>query len=207
MGLGRKNSTHLSYSCSVQPPCQVLHFVASLGLRRKGLSQWGNKASKISRKASLCPTPNISSFNPGAVSAAGSWLCTSLMWTRLLRTVSKYLQLRKEALCQPFRLSLGICLILPSLPTMRSSPPASPSVTHSFIHPPYRRGHLPWLSWRHLSCFDFLSWQHRAVLFLACLRREDWEMALRPSALLCCGVAVAAAVWPPRFIHEFFLYF
>lgn len=202
MGLGRKTSTHLSNSCSGAATMSSASFHCFLRASQEGVvtvREWSLKDE--AGEHHCAPPPNISSFNPGAVSAAGSWLCTTLMWTRLLRTVLKYLQFRKEALCQPFRLSLGICSTLPSLPTMRSSPPASSSVTHSSIHPLYCWGHLPWLSWQHLSCFDFLSWQHRAVLFLACLGWEDWEMALRPSALLCCGGALAAAVWPPRFIH------
>lgn len=207
MGLGRKTSTHLSNSCSGAAAMSGASFRCFLGASQKGVvtvREWSLKDE--AGKHHWAPPP----VSPASTPVLFQLLapdCTSLTWTRLLRTVLKYLQLRKEALCQPFRLSLGICSTPPSLPTMRSSPPASSSVTHSSIHPPYRWGHLPWLSWRHLSCFDFLSWQHRAVLFLACRGWEDWEMALRPSALLCCGSAVAAAVWPPRFIHAFFSYF
>lgn len=191
----------------MQPPCQVLHFIASLGLRRKGLSQWGNKASKMKQENITVPHPQY--LQPQPRCCFSCWLLT-LHKPHVNSPPENCIEVLAAEEGSPLSALQALTRHL-----LDSSIPSNHAVLtsgliichHSSIHPPYHWGHLPWLSWRHLSCFDFLSWQHRAVLFLACLRWEDWEMALRPSALLCCGAAVAAAVWPPRFIHEFFLYF
>lgn len=81
-------------------------------------------------------------------------------------------------------------------PVLHSSPylplldQATASAISSCTEPTYRGGHLPRLSCEHLSCFDFLGFQHKPMLFLV-LPQENRKTAVRPSACSSCWFSLA----------------
>jgi len=92
-----------------------------------------------------------------------------------------------------------------SSPSLWCLPPvsdgAASSVVYSYIQPPCWWGHLPWLSPQHLSCFDFLGFQRKPLLFLVLPQIERLEN----SSPAFWSFKVVDSTWLSVFIHEFFL--
>lgn len=98
MGLGRKTSTHLSNSCSGAATMSGASFRCFLGASQEGVvtvREWSLK-DEAGRGGGghHCALPPASPASTPVLFYLLAPDCTSLTWTRLLRTVLKYLQLR-----------------------------------------------------------------------------------------------------------------
>lgn len=180
-----------------QPPCQVLHFIASLGLPRKGLSQWGNEASKMQRGKHPCAPPPMSPASTLVLFQLLAPDCTSLTWTHLLRTVLKYLQ-PLSALQ-----ALARHLLDSSIPSNHAVLTSGLIICHPQLHPSslsLRSLAMTQLAASFLLWFLELATQGSAIFSLSRMGRLGDGPAALYSALLrlcccCCCLASSLHSW------------